>query len=133
MSETKVIESWDDMLAVDDTEYMAVEIGEGRYIRLGSLSAAEMINWLTDQQDEEKSKTNGLVLVAKCMVNSRGLRIGKLDKIIELRKKQPKTVKKLIRAATKLNELEVKEETKNDSDGIIPSVSSTDSASQPVE
>lgn len=124
------VNSWDELLKADDTDYATVEVGVGHIVRLGSLSAAEMLQWITDQEDTEKAKTNGLVLVAKCLVDSEGKRYGKLDDVKALQTKQPKTVRKLVKAALALNDLNVKAETKNDSGEAIPSASPTDTASQ---
>lgn len=129
MSE-ETIQSWDELLAVDDAEYVDVPVGK-KIVRLGSLSSAEMLVWIRDQDDDEKAKTGGLVLVAKCIVDSDGKRIGKLEDMIRLREKQPKTVKRLVRAAIDLNELEVKTDSKNVSSGTEPSAASIESGSQP--
>lgn len=126
-----VIESWDDLLLMDDTDYTTVPIGDGsKSVRLGSLSAADMLQWLHDNEDDEKRKTNGLVLVAKSMVNPKGERIGNLAEMLKLREKQPKTVKKLVAAAVALNELNVKEPEKNGLSEALPVASPTASVSQ---
>lgn len=127
---SEVINSWDELFAEDDgVEYATVALGN-RFARLGSLTGTEMLEWLHDNDDEEKAKTSGIVLVVKCLVNDAGERIGKLDDMLRLRDKQPKMMKKLIRAALELNELIVKDSTKNESSEAQPSASPTDSASQ---
>lgn len=114
-----VVSTWADLLALDDTDYVEVPVGN-KVVRLGSLSIAEMRVWSGDNDDAEKSKINGLVLVAKCMVDAIGTRIGNLDEVIKLRDKQPKTVKKLVDAAVLLNSLTLKAEEKNDSSAVLP-------------
>jgi hypothetical protein len=127
---SEVINSWDELFTEDDgVEYTNVELGN-RVARLASLSGTEMLQWLQDNDDEEKAKTSGIVLVVKCLVDAEGKRIGKLDDMLRLREKQPKMMKKLIKAALELNELIVKPETKNESSEAQPSASPTDSASQ---
>jgi|SRR6185436_10211184 len=108
MTEVTTIDSWDELISLDDADYTNVPIGGGKSVRLGSLSAARMIQWFEDQKDEEKSKINGLVLVAECLVDSNGKRIGKLADVLKLRDKNPETLKKLRLAAIELNNLEVK-------------------------
>lgn len=108
MSEVTNIESWDDLLALDDTEYRVVELTPTKSIRLGSLSAARMLQWFLDQKDEEKVKSNGLVLVAESIVDSKGKRIGKVADMEKLREKNPVTLDKLRTACIELNRLEVK-------------------------
>ena len=101
------VKTWEEALAVDDTEYAEVPVGsKGHTFRLASWNAAELLAWLYDQGDTEKQKTNGLVLVAKCLVNDEGQHIGKLDQVMRLREKQPKTVKRLVKAAVVLNGLD---------------------------
>lgn len=128
MSEPKVVESWDELLNVNDTEYANVEIAPGVVVRLGSLSAQGMLDWIEQTAgDEEKAKANGLLLVAMCLVDSDGNRIGKLDTMTDLRRKQPKTAKKLIDKALELNDLRASEKEKNDSSGATSPVPPTDS------
>lgn len=120
MEDQKVVESWEELLGADDTEYTDVTVGHV-VVRLGSLSSKEMLAWVADQADEEKKKTNGLVLVAKCLVDKTGKRIGKVDEMLKLRDKQPKTVRRLVDAAVALNEMNVKAKEKNDSSETKPS------------
>lgn len=129
MSDDKVIGTWEELLEVDDAEYTEVPVGSGKSVRLGSISSNEMIKWIEDNGDDEKVKTNGLVLVAKCLVDAEGKRIGKVADMLQLRDKQPKTVKKLVDAAVALNNLVVRSAEKNDSSEAQPSASPIDTAS----
>ena len=79
-----------------------------KHARLGSLNAADLLVWLRNQDDGELKKTNGLWLVAKCLVNSKGERIGNMDEVGRLREKAPKTLKLLVKAAVTLNGLDAK-------------------------
>lgn len=106
--EPKVIESWDELLELDDTEYATVQLTPTKSVRLGSLSAARMLQWFLDQKDEEKAKSNGLVLVAESLVDSKGKRIGRVADMLKLRDKNPASLDKLRAACIELNRLEVK-------------------------
>lgn len=113
----KVVESWEELLEDNDAETALAEVTVGtRTFRLGSLSGIDLLKWFEQQNDPELKKTNGLWLVAKSLINSAGVRIGKLDDITALRAKQPKVVRKLVDAALELNELTAKKEVeaKND-------------------
>ena len=111
------VETWEELLEdPSDVEYVDVTIGK-RTVTLASVNSEEMMEWFTRQADPELKKTNGLWLVAKCLVNSKNERIGNLDEIVRLREKQPASVKKLVEAAVELNHISVKREAeaKNDS------------------
>lgn len=136
----KQIVSWDDLLASkEDTEFAEVPVGGEKVVRLGTLSAADMLTWLAANSDDEAKKINGLRLVAMSMVDSDGARIGVLADVVRLREKNPKTIKKLVDAAVKLNGLSVApdtsakvtvlEEAKNDSGETHTDASPSDSPS----
>ena len=103
----KVVNQWEELLSAEDTDYVNVDVGN-KSVRLGSLNALELVEWIERQSDEEKKKTNGLWLVAKCLVNDTGQRIGKMDEVVKLREKALKTIKALVKAALALNGLEAK-------------------------
>src|SRR5262245_13876768 len=70
----RVFESMEDMLAEPDVEYATVP-GWNGLIRIGSLTAGDMIEWTEANQGEAK-RTAGLRLIVKSIVNSEGRRIG---------------------------------------------------------
>jgi hypothetical protein len=108
MSDT-VLNQWEEVLEAEDTEYVTVPIGKsGKSARLGSLNGEDLLTWFANQRDPEQKKTNGLWLVAKCLVNDTGQRIGNMDDVLRLREKAPATIKALVEAAVTLNKLDVK-------------------------
>jgi hypothetical protein len=104
-----LIERWEDLLDLEDSDYETVVIGK-RSVRLASLSAGRMLQWLKDNRDESKAPDNGLVMIAESIVDGNGKRIGKIEDILKLREKSPVTLKKLRDACIKLNRLQVKDE-----------------------
>lgn len=109
MSEVATIESWEELVELDDADYATVKVG-GKQVRLASLSSSRMMRWFEDNRDPEKANDNGLVLIAESIVNSTGKRIGKLDQILKLRDKNPETVMALRDACIRLNRLTLKDE-----------------------
>src|SRR6185369_2724429 len=131
----KVVESWEDFFDgnEEETEYVTVTLGD-KEVRLGSVSADDIVEFFERQNDEGTRPTNGLWLVARSLVNSKGERIGDLDELTRLRKKQPSVMKKLIEAASAINGLTPKaiEETKNDSQEGPIGISPTSSPEAPA-
>lgn len=132
MSEVENIETWDDLLALDDTEYKIVQLTPTKSVRMGSVSAARMLQWFEDQKDEEKVKTNGLVLVAESLVDSEGKRIGKVADMLKLRDKNPESLDKLRAACIELNRLEVKGAERPNGSGET-TVASTSTGDSPTD
>src|SRR5262245_30465846 len=102
----KVFESVDDMLAAPDVEYAEVQ-GWNGIIRIGSLTAGDMIEWAEGNEGEAK-RTAGLRLIVKSLVNSEGKRIGTEKHIPLLRQKSHKTTENIVKAILKLNGFNVK-------------------------
>ena len=105
----KVFESVDDMLAAPDVEYAEVE-GWNGLIRIGSLTAGDMIEW-SEANEGEAKRTAGLRLIVKSLVNSEGKRIGTDKHIPLLRAKSHKVTESVVKAILKLNGFVVKDET----------------------
>jgi len=106
-----VFESVDDMLAADDTEYTYVDGWNGR-IRIGSLSAGDMIEWT--EANEDQKRTAGLRLILKSIVDPQGKRIGNEKKHLELlRQKSHKVTERLVKEILKLNGFNVAEPKKD--------------------
>jgi hypothetical protein len=111
--EGKIYESVEDMLAEPDVEYTTVQ-GWNGLIRIGSLTAGDMIEW-TEANEGEAKRTAGLRLIVKSLVNSKGERIGRDKHIPMLRAKSHKVTESIVKAILKLNGFNVKEpESKKD-------------------
>lgn len=108
-AEEKVFESVDEMLAVTDVEFTTVNGWSGK-VRIGSLTAGDMIEW-TEANEGEAKRTAGLRLIVKSLVNSKGERIGKDNHIPLLRTKSHKVTEDIVKAILKLNGMEVKGKT----------------------
>ncbi len=132
MSEQKVINSWDELLAADDMDHAEVPFGNGYVARLGSLSALEMLKWTEDQREEANKEANGLLLVAMCLVDQDGKRCGNVEDMKRLREKNPKTMQLLIQAAVTLNGMHATVKEKNDSSAATPSALPTVSDATPA-
>jgi len=113
-NEPKVFETMDEMLAAPDVEYAVIEGWNGQ-IRIGSLTAGDMIEW-SEANEGEAKRTAGLRLIVKSIVNSQGTRIGTEKHIATLRTKSHKVTEKIVREILKLNGMNVKvgEEPKKD-------------------
>jgi len=109
----KIFESVEDMLAAPDVEYTTIDGWNGK-IRIGSLTAGDMIEWAEANEGEAK-RTAGLRLIVKSLVNSEGKRIGNERHIPLLRAKSHKVTESIVRAILKLNGFQIKEDaTKKD-------------------
>lgn len=67
--------SFDDLLAEPDVRYADVKLARGT-ARLASASSLDVIEWLKENEDPEKSKLSGLRMVARCMLDAEGKRLG---------------------------------------------------------
>lgn len=101
----KVFETVEDMLAAQDVEYTTIDGWSGT-IRIGSLTAGDMIEW-SEANEGEAKRTAGLRLIVKSLVNSEGARIGKDKHIPLLRAKSHKVTESIVKAILKLNGFEV--------------------------
>ena len=112
VAEKKVL-SFDEFLQVDDVRYEDVEV-DGRTLRLGSLSAGDLLEW-AEANDGPAKRNAGLRLIVRSIVDGDGKRTG-TDKHLELlKKKDAKTCNDLVARILKLNGLNAKqqEEAKN--------------------
>ena len=114
--------SLDDMLAVSDIEYRKVEMPEWKgTIYLGSVSAADIIEW-QESSDGDAKRTAGVRLLVKSLVNREayeGLdgaaRIGTDKHIAAFKSKSHKAIDRLVREILDLNGMKVKDNAaKND-------------------
>jgi len=102
----KVFETMDEMLSASDVEYTNIE-GWNGMIRIGSLTAGDMIEW-SEANEGEAKRTAGLRLIVKSIVNSQGQRIGQDKHIAMLRTKSHKVTEKIVKEILKLNGMNVK-------------------------
>ena len=81
----------------------------GGVVRIGSLSADDMLSFIEGNEDPEKKRLSGLRLLVRSIVDADGNRIGDESMIPAFRKKDSATIMQLITAITKLNGLDEEE------------------------
>lgn len=116
MSEKKVL-SIDEMLSTPDEQFENVEAWGG-IVRIGSLTAGEMIEFVEANEGAAK-RTAGLRLIVASIVDKDNKRIGDPKVHVDLfRKKSVKETSKIVDAILKMNGMEkaadVKDKVKND-------------------
>lgn len=117
MADEKLL-SIEDIEKANDTRYETVPIPEWNgSIRLGSLSADDLIAWSEKNGDPASSKVAGVRLLVASMVDGADNRIGTDATVATLRKKDAKILTDLVKRALALNGLSEKavEERKNGS------------------
>lgn len=110
--------SLDDMLATPDVEYREVRMPEwGGVLYIGSVSAADVIDWQESSEGEAK-KTAGIRLIVKSLVNKEafegspgGARIGSDKHIAQLKQKAFKNIEKVVKQIIELNGMDAKGKT----------------------
>ena len=110
-----VFESMDEFLNEKQEAFARIEgFTPGKFIRIGSLTAGDLIEW-TEANEGEAKRTAGLRLITKSIVDSNGNRIGTVRDIPKLREKSHAITERIVRGILKLNGMRVKgEEIKND-------------------
>lgn len=102
--------SMDELLGENDIEYAEVPgFKPGTAVRIGSLTAGDMIEW-SEANEGEAKKTAGLRLIVKSLVDGNGNRIGSLTDIPKLRTKSHKVTEALVKAILKHNGMQVKQD-----------------------
>lgn len=103
-----VAESMSEIQMVKDEEFTIVEgFKPDQKIRLGSLTAGDLIEW-SEANEGEAKRTAGLRLLCKSIVNSKGERIADDPKNIQLfKQKSHKVTERLIKEVLKLNGMQV--------------------------
>lgn len=91
----------DEILAAETTKYEVVD-AFGLKIRLGSLSAGDMLDFIESNEGAAK-KTAGLRLIALSLVDEQGNRVGKAAHLDSLKKKNAEDVNKLVGKIFALN------------------------------
>lgn len=115
VAEKKKVLSLEDIEVAPDREYMEIEAWGG-ILRVGSLNAGEMLEFI-DANDERSKKTAGLRLIIKSIVDEDGNSIGDMKRLEMLKKKDAKTINRIVGEILTLNGLDEKKkaEIKNDS------------------
>jgi len=85
MSETKKVASFDEIIKGKGTKYDTIDAYD-LTIRLGSLSSADLLEWMGENEDSEKQKVAGLRILVKALVDAEGNRIPEeeREKYVEL-------------------------------------------------
>lgn len=107
--EAAVVEylSMDEVAAAPDVEYDTVVAWAGKPIRIGSLTAADLIEW-SEASEGEAKRTAGVRLIVRSMVDKDGNRIANDTHIGVFAKKSHKITETIVRAILKLNGMDVK-------------------------
>jgi hypothetical protein len=113
VDEKKTYESLDELFAsgASDVEYAFVDgFKPGEQVRIGSVTAGDMIEW-SEASEGEAKRTAGLRLICKSIVNSKGERIADSKKNIEkFRGMRHKETERIVKEILKLNGMTVKAE-----------------------
>jgi hypothetical protein len=106
MSEEKVL-SMEEFLSEPDVEYATIPgLKPGTVLRIGSLSAGDLIEW-SEANEGDAKRTAGLRLIVKSMVDKDGVRIGTDKHIVALRNKSHKLTERLVKEILSLNGMTV--------------------------
>lgn len=111
----KKVLSIEDMLASPNTEFREVEAWGGT-VRLGTLTAEEMIEFVEANADDKQRRVAGIRMIVRSLVNAEGERIGNDAHVPSFLKKDAATTNRLVEAVMEMNgmkEPKVKE-VKND-------------------
>ena len=96
--------SIDDIIGAEDTEFAEVEAWGG-VIRLGSLDAGTMLDFVASNENKAAQRNAGLRLLVNSLVDSNGKRIGTTQHIEALRKKHAGKINKVVEQILILNGL----------------------------
>lgn len=130
--------SFDKLRTADKTEYDVVKV-YGEEVRVGSLTAAEILKWVEENDTDRKNA--GLRLIVRSVVDEEGNRLpvaSHEEWMVVFNNKNPRENGKLVRAILALNGLgkkaeEVQEALKNDSSETATDASPSDSPSPAAE
>jgi hypothetical protein len=108
VSEKKKLLGIDEIVEAQDIQFTEVEVPEwGGTIRLGSLDAGELINFI-EANDGPAKRNAGLRLIIKSLVNEDNKRIGTDAHLEHFKKKNAKVCSRLVDEILKLNGLDAK-------------------------
>ncbi len=109
-TEELIVASMEEM-GEDIVEYATIEgFAPGKKLRIGSLTAGDMIEW-SEANGTEAKRTAGLRLITKSLVDVNGNRYAENPKNIQiLRNKRHRITENIVRAILKLNGMEIKKD-----------------------
>lgn len=114
-----VVASMDELGGLDDVEYAEIPgFVSGKTLRIGSLTAGDLIEW-SEANEGEAKRTAGLRLICKSLVGPEpgNIRFANDDKNIKVfRAKRHKATEEIVKAILKLNGMNVKDDTKAKND-----------------
>lgn len=116
----------------DEVIYDVVE-AHGGLIRIGSLTAGDLIEWMEANEDPAKKREAGLRLLVKSLVGPEEAGSPRVPKerfdalLASFRNKSAKGNGKVINAALKLNGIATKDDAKNESGEAATAASPSDS------
>ena len=117
----------DEVIAADDIQYEEIEVKEwGGKIRIGSVTAEDMIEWVESNEGEAR-RTAGLRLIIKSLVDENGARIGTPNLLQVLKKKSNAVCTQIVERILTLNKLNPKasDQLKNESSEVPTGASPT--------
>ncbi|MFI5223668.1 MAG: hypothetical protein ACHQX3_05380 [Nitrospirales bacterium] len=109
-----------------DVEFQVIQMPEwGGAVRIGSITAEDIVEWNESNSDPAAKRLAGIRLVVQSMVDKDGKRIGTPKAVDVLKKRSAASINKLVEKVLVLNKLNAKglEEVKNGS-GEVTSVAS---------
>lgn len=121
MADEKIYASMDEILAAGstDVEYATVPgFKPGEFVRIGSVTAGDMIVW-SEANEGEAKRTAGLRLICKSLVGPapENIRYADDDKNIpKFRAMRHKETERIVKEILKLNGMQVKDEEKAKND-----------------
>lgn len=108
----QVYESVDEMVAdgASEVTYKNIEgFKPGKMIRIGSVTAGDMIEW-SEANETEAKRTAGLRLITKSLVNSKGQRISSDRDILKLRQMRHDVTERIVKEILDLNKMGLKQD-----------------------
>jgi hypothetical protein len=99
----------DEMLSAKDVEYAEVLAWNGKYVRIGSLTAEDIIDW-REESDGPAKRTMGIRLFVNSLVDKDGNRIGTQKHYEAFKKKSNAVMERVLTEIVKLNGLSTKAE-----------------------
>src|SRR5262245_14597172 len=109
MENQQTVLSLDQMLAGSDTEYELVDVPEwGGKVRIGSLTAEQMVRWTEAKTETPLDRRNaGLLLLVSSIVDADGNRIANASHVNAFRGRSAKVLNRIIDRILKMNGLVV--------------------------
>lgn len=111
--EDKIYASMDEILSsgASDVEYALVDgFKPGKKVRIGSVTAGDMIEW-SEANEGEAKKTAGLRLITKSLVDANGTRFADdVKNIPKFRAMRHKETERIVKEILKLNGMNVKKQ-----------------------